>query len=463
MEKPGLQDLDELVLTCRTVESRSYVSEAVACYRAGAFRSSIITTWIAVVFDFVHKLRELEMTGDKQAKNKLEEFDSARKSHDTSQSLAFEKSVIGSMRDEFELISPIEGVDFQRLFDDRNRCAHPSMVSSDDPFQPTAELARTHIVVSITSLLQQPPVQGKAALDRIWSDVGSEYFPSDSEKAREFLRNGPLQRARPALIRSIVIGLTKDLFQTGRKNSERLRQYAALRAVLMMYHDASSSALKEKLPTLVASAEDEHFNKVIRFLATIPGAWDWAGEAARIRAQEFVRNGPAEKLPKYIPYCLHFTHLRDLALARLENVDGEQTLQKLIRADPDIAYAERAIELLEKSPSFRVAEDRLQRLIVPLSPVFLPEHLQKILEAFETNAQITWASGTADLMLELFRKTSHLTSSTEPSWKKVFDVLSTNPYYKDSSHGDELRSAINRKFEFVDEEIEESEPQDLTQ
>jgi hypothetical protein len=243
MREAGLQDLDELVLKCRTAESRSYISEAVACYRAGAYRSAIIMGWIAVVFDFIHKLRELEMTGDKQAQKKLEEFDSARKAHDTSQSLIFEKSVVTSMRDEFELISPIEGIDFQRLFDDRNRCAHPSMVSSDDAFQPTAELARTHIVVAITSLLQMPPVQGKAALDRIWSDIKSEYFPSDSEKAEEFLRSGPLQRARSALIRSVVIGITKDIFHEGRGPSERLRQYAALGAILNLYHEPSSAVL----------------------------------------------------------------------------------------------------------------------------------------------------------------------------------------------------------------------------
>jgi hypothetical protein len=228
-----------------------------------------------------------------------------------------------------------------------------------------------------------------------------------------------------------------------------------------MYHEASSSALKEKLPALVASAGDEHFNKVIRFLASIPGAWEWSGESARIRAQEFVRNGPMEKLPKYIPYCLRSPHPRALALVRLESVDSEQTLQKLIRMGPDVVYADRAIDLLGKSSAFRVAEDRLHRLVIPLSPVLLPEHLQKISELFENNDQITWAAGTADLMLELFGKTSHIASNSEPFWRKVFDVLSTHAYYTDSSRGNELRSAINRKFKFVEEALEEPEPQEL--
>jgi hypothetical protein len=67
----ALSDIDELVLCCRSEAARSYLSEAAACYKAGAYRSTIIAIWIAVLFDFIHKLRELEMTGDKAAKQKL--------------------------------------------------------------------------------------------------------------------------------------------------------------------------------------------------------------------------------------------------------------------------------------------------------------------------------------------------------------------------------------------------------
>lgn len=53
-------DLDELVLRCRDEQARQYIAEAVACYRAGAFRACIVMTWTAVVFEYIHKLRELE-------------------------------------------------------------------------------------------------------------------------------------------------------------------------------------------------------------------------------------------------------------------------------------------------------------------------------------------------------------------------------------------------------------------
>jgi hypothetical protein len=66
-------DLDELIVRCRDKFSRKFIQEAVSCYRAGAYRSCIVATWNAVVFDFLHKLRELELLGDSEAA-KLQRF-----------------------------------------------------------------------------------------------------------------------------------------------------------------------------------------------------------------------------------------------------------------------------------------------------------------------------------------------------------------------------------------------------
>lgn len=59
-----LADLDELLLKCRNSPSRVQIEEAIACYNAGAYRACIVTAWIAVVYDFLFKLNELELTGD---------------------------------------------------------------------------------------------------------------------------------------------------------------------------------------------------------------------------------------------------------------------------------------------------------------------------------------------------------------------------------------------------------------
>ena len=81
----------------------------------------------------------------------------------------------------FDLLSPVEAVDLARLRDDRHRCAHPSQQSAEEPYEPPAELARTHLRNAVVHLLARPPLQGTKAWDRVWRAVTSEYFP-DSEK-----------------------------------------------------------------------------------------------------------------------------------------------------------------------------------------------------------------------------------------------------------------------------------------
>mgnify|MGYP006074009337 CR=1 FL=1 len=62
-----LSDLDELVLKCRDEKTKSYIKESILCYKSGAFRSAIVSTWIAVSFDIIDKLKDLTLTGDKEA------------------------------------------------------------------------------------------------------------------------------------------------------------------------------------------------------------------------------------------------------------------------------------------------------------------------------------------------------------------------------------------------------------
>jgi hypothetical protein len=105
-------------------QAKRYIAEAVACYRAGAFRSCIVATWIAVVFDFVEKLNQLELAGDANAKKRRGEFERYREHGDVNGSLLFERQVPAMAREEFELISDLERSDLERLIEDRNRCAH---------------------------------------------------------------------------------------------------------------------------------------------------------------------------------------------------------------------------------------------------------------------------------------------------------------------------------------------------
>lgn len=282
-------DLDELIVRCRDKSSRKFIQEAVSCYRAGAFRSCIVATWNAVVFDFLHKLRELELLGDKEAVQLLDKFEKLRSSGNQFKELwQFESDIPDIALKKFELISAVEKSDIERLFEDRSRCAHPSMASLEEPFEATAELARYHLRSAVKHLLERPPVQGRAARTRIFQDIKSEYFPVDSELAVQHFQKSPLARARTVLIKDVVVGITKDLLIEERQEDERLRQFSALNAVATMYPTEVREVLNNQLSNIILNrVTDEAWGRVIEYLSKV-SVWDNLSDPCVLKAKTYI-------------------------------------------------------------------------------------------------------------------------------------------------------------------------------
>jgi hypothetical protein len=170
-------DLDELVSKTRDPASRAQVSQAVAAYNVGALRAAVISIWTTVVFDILSKVRELELSGDQNAAQFLGRVQKVREAGDIAGALQLERTILDVARNEFELLTEHEHQDLTRLLEDRHRCAHPSLNADDEAYEPTPELVRYHLRSALTHLLVHPPVQGKAALTRLFAAVESPLFP----------------------------------------------------------------------------------------------------------------------------------------------------------------------------------------------------------------------------------------------------------------------------------------------
>ncbi len=283
-------DLDELIVRCRDKQAKKFIQEAVACYRAGAYRSSIVATWNAVVFDFLHKLKELELFGDGKASKLLEKFEKLRLEKKVKELWEFESNIPKVALTEFELISVVEQSDIERLFEDRSRCAHPSMISLEEPFEATAELARYHLRSAVMHLLERPPVQGRAARERIFQDIKSEYFPTEKEKAINHFKKSPLARARFNLIKDVVIGLTTSLLIEDLPEDERKRQFSAINAISSMYSQQTRDILNDKLSNIIINkVSDSNWNKVIIYLANVQ-TWDTLTQPCELKAVAFIES-----------------------------------------------------------------------------------------------------------------------------------------------------------------------------
>lgn len=186
------------------------------------------------------------------------------------------------------MLSPIENEDLDRLRLDRHRCAHPSMITLDDLYRPTAELARCHMRNAVEHLLSRPPVQGREAWDRIWADIESRYFPETAEEAEDRLRSR-LSRARVSLVRKTVVELTRKLL-LGADDRSCPRYFAALLATIKLHHGVVESLLQEKLPSLAEQVPDADLRFLLAYASGGDLAYGALGDAARGRLGAFVKN-----------------------------------------------------------------------------------------------------------------------------------------------------------------------------
>jgi hypothetical protein len=386
-----LVDLDELVLRCRDEQAQRYIAEAVACYKVGAFRSCIVATWIAIVFDFLYKLRELDLTGDKNANGKLEEFEKIRRSGDVTGSLNFEKKILDVARDEFQLLTPLEYTDLSRLLEDRNRCAHPSMNSVEDSYQPTAELARYHMRNAITYLLERPPVQGKAAIDWLVNEINSVYFPTSPEMAAHSFASGPLGRPTDALVRNFLIVLIKTLHSGSLDESTKRRYHTAVNAVRQMHRTIAEQTFVDKLNDIVKTLSDELFGRAMQFVEQVPDTWQYLRGDVRTRMNIYVKNMPYGDIVPNLHTALRITELKSTACEKLKHISRSQ-LVELFKLDENGAFrnefADEAVVRYEKAGSFHEANSIATEMLIPLAGCITPLQTERIVKTAAVNIEV---------------------------------------------------------------------------
>jgi hypothetical protein len=413
MTSSSLADLDELVLKCRDDRARSYIVEAVSCYHAAAYRSAIVATWIAVCYDIIDKLRELTLAGDKAAELVVKRIDAACVANDFSQALKLERELIELARNQFELISHLEYIDLARIREDRNRCAHPSLVSDEANIAPSAELARLHIRAAVTHLLQHPPAQGKYALDRLMRDIGSEYFPSDADQAILALSTGPLKRPRDSLVRNFAVVLLKRLLREQSDYKEFDRTMAAFTATRKMHPQPVDFVLAEKLNPFIRDMNDVELRRATFFLNAVKDVWQFLEVDTRQKLQNYVLLLPYDNVAD-LEFLLDYPPLRDMASMRVARATRKELADTLwLYFQLPEKVGDRCVVLYLASESFDQANEWAKQLMWLAKQLSLSVNHQKmliagirgntqIMESFELGPLLSQLRATKKMPIEEF-------------------------------------------------------------
>jgi hypothetical protein len=396
MNHSQIADLDVLVLTCRDSKARSYLTEAIYSYKAGAMRAATIATWIAVAFDFIDKINLLEAQGDKQAKTFAEEFRKIRETGDVSASLMFERQILDRAWKGLALISALEYEDLSRLHQDRHRCAHPSMISDEELYQPTAEQVRYHIRTAVTAMLSQPPTSGKAALEQLANQVSGSYFPTDKESATVLLKYGPLAKPRDVLVRNFIIVMLKTITSNDPSidTGNRQRASAALAATRCMHPGAANAVLKDKLNDVLRAVPDSDLEFAFMAVGAIDDANAYLADDIRTRFSVYIKTVEEDRLARLVNDALQLTLFKDLVVERVctfSNKNFAAILTSTPRLWQSSEVRKHAIEVYKLAGTFDNANARARLIIMPLAGQFSADEIREIVKNGFENSQIRYS------------------------------------------------------------------------
>jgi hypothetical protein len=293
----SLIDLDELLTTCRTEEAKSYVAEAVASYKAGAFRACIVATWIAIVYDLISKIRELALGGDAEALKLTTELAKLQPKIESGDQgsikriLEIEREIVEIANDKFAFFEGQQVIDLKRLQDDRNRCAHPTYQGAEI-YKPSAELARMHLVHAVHHVLANPPVQGKAATEQIVRLVESSLFPIDIDQAKSQLKLGDMERPKESLVRAVIDTLVFEFFEGKKELKATPRALIAIRAVYEMSPGICEPRLRKNLNSIGRRLKDGELAILLATQSRFEAVWGFSKTTTDIGLVKCLSNQP---------------------------------------------------------------------------------------------------------------------------------------------------------------------------
>jgi len=410
----SLADIEALALRCRAERARDYIEEAIVCYRAGAYRSAIVNTWIAVVFDLVDKIRDLALAGDAAAQAINTQYETyltqieASNDQGVRNALDFERSILQTCKDRLQFFNHQQLRDLERLREDRHQCAHPSFQRPGEPYRPSAEHARVHIRTAVEHVLAQPPVQGRSAIAELVAVVSSDYFPRERIHAVAALRGTALAGATDALVRGFADALIFGFSDAGSPLHTKAQVASAVSALLDLHRGVAEPRVARQLNKLVRDVDDVGLLSVAQLVAGFDeGLW-LVDDAARVRLAEFVRVGPQADVIRAIAGLARHPQIEAVASARILALEADALAEAIAAYGVRGLAKERALVLLSEVGSWNRANDVFARLVMPLFNELSRVDIERVIRMpTETGADLPGASGYSTF-IDQVRKTDRI-------------------------------------------------------
>ncbi len=425
MSIQAVTDIDILALAVRDRESRRLIEEAITAYRGGALRSAIMSVWIAVVHDIFSKARELAGQGDGASIAFVERLDKAIEHKNITQMQGLERELLETAKSDLQLVTPHEHETLRRIQEDRHLCAHPAFITEDELFQPSPDLVRSHLVHALQCLLIHAPLQGKSALNRFKSDVLSPSFPSTEEGIKTFVSAKYLNRSKDALVANLIKVLIKAPFLEGEEELlKKKRQLAwSLSEVAARKTRIFEEIARPFVSQFFDGVGDDRLLNICAFIGAEQQLWGWLTDPVKLRLVRLIEQCAIEDLKEHLVFdAFSIPELADTLLAKFTSFDTTERAQ-LLSDSPCREFVPFGIEIYSSAGSYRESERLGQTVVIPLAPHFEANDVGLLLDAVLGNSQISYASGTSDVLDEVFELTSAVLPTARDHWQRFVDEM----------------------------------------
>lgn len=416
---PQLYDLDDLVSICKDFDSKSYINEAVNCYKNGSYRACIVNTWIALVFDLTKKIHELYESGVQEARQYKDQFNKAMTElHNKANPIEiqkFEKGILDVAKT-LQLIDIYQYEDLKRLYEDRNRCAHPSFNLEREPYLPSAEQSRLHLRNTIEYVLSKKPIQGQLAIEIFNRYIDSDSFPSEYNKIKKQFQIQGLDKIPKKTLITIINSIFFEKLKP-RSGGVLPSNFDNLILSVKAFIEFRSSDIYEKVYDCIniilnKSNGDEKYTSYIIALnfSELINFSDEKNDLFKNEIENIIDKGFKIYYGELYILCSHNDAFINKILDQIELSDIDKIeclIAKLNFLNPKIipAINKRIIDLYKKQKSYDYS-NQVSRVLVQLLKYLSLENIQNIISIIEdrNSDQVRGSYGVCELILALYRE-----------------------------------------------------------
>jgi hypothetical protein len=399
----ALADLDAELLRIRDLRSRVYFGDALKCYRAGAFRAAISSTWVAVAYDLIRKYRELDGFGDAEAHAFLQQWDAAVAANNVAKLLDLERSLLDHAHQKMAIIDVMGLRTLRRLYEDRHLSAHPAFATKDDLYEASDELVRAHMAAAVELVLAQRPVQGKGLFDAFSTDIQSPGFPSAPQVIVDYVERKYLANMRTSVLRNFGVVVAKSLIQNVPPEWEPYQsKLAAALLCLKLRRSGECGDIETELVKLINDDQPGNRLRSIAVLASFPELTARLEETALTALHHTVTHDPSLLAVPQAFAAVEIAEFREVLIKRFAGLSDDTAAQVLSAAAPPSLWSD-ALSRYAASGSFRTAEAQFDQFISPFRPIIGETQLDELFEAVRDNGQIWDAARTSTQLADLLR------------------------------------------------------------